>query len=165
MAAARLKHLAEETISSRALELQRLSFDIWSHPEVAFLETHAHRVLTNFLEEKGFHVERFFGLPTAFRATYSNNGDCETPTGPMQLNIGVVCEYDALPTIGHACGHNLIAEAGVSFISQRLALFVFTLKTNKQTKKMSKSRCPPIYGCDHVLPSEQSRDHYYVAIR
>ena len=105
MAAAELKQAALEAIDARIDDLQVLSSDIWNHPEVAFQEKHAHKVLTKFLEESGFQVERSFGLPTAFRATFGSGSDeC--------LNVGVICEYDALPSIGHACGHNLIAEAG-----------------------------------------------------
>lgn len=61
--------------------------------------------IQGFLEERGFAVERgAHGLATAFRATFGS-GD---PT------VAVLCEYDALPGIGHACGHNLIATSGVA---------------------------------------------------
>jgi len=86
-------------------ELRDLSLDIHSHPELAYEEVHAHEVLTAFLEERGFEVERgAYGLPTAFRATAGSGG----PT------VAVLSEYDALPGIGHACGHNLIATSGVA---------------------------------------------------
>lgn len=51
-------------------------------------------------------------IPTAFKASYVNPSlqSSNTPT----LKVGVFCEYDALPEIGHACGHNLIAEAGLA---------------------------------------------------
>ena len=62
------------------------------------------KVLTDYLEKEGFKVERSYILDTAFRATFgSDNG----------VNVCVICEYDALPEIGHACGHNLIAEVGI----------------------------------------------------
>ena len=68
-------------------------------------EYKARDLLTNFLEKKGFTVERSFsGIETAFKATF----------GLGRPNVCVMCEYDALPEIGHACGHNLIAEAGVA---------------------------------------------------
>ena len=86
-------------------ELRDLSLDIHAHPELAYEEEHAHEVLTAFLEARGFAVERgAFGLPTAFRATAGSG----TPT------VAVLSEYDALPGIGHACGHNLIATSGVA---------------------------------------------------
>ena len=57
------------------------------------------------MEGNGFAVERSFtGIKTAFRATF----------GSGRPNVCVISEYDALPEIGHACGHNLIAEAGVA---------------------------------------------------
>ena len=70
-----------------------------------FEEYKAHELLTSFLEKKGFTVERSYtGIQTAFRATF----------GSGRPNVCVISEYDALPEIGHACGHNLIAEAGVA---------------------------------------------------
>lgn len=84
-------------------ELHGISKEIWSHPELAMEEHHAHDTLTKFLETHGFQVERhYLGLETAFMATVGQG----TP------HIVTICEYDALPDIGHACGHNLIAEVG-----------------------------------------------------
>ena len=100
------KRLAIEAIESSAAALKELSSGIWRRPELAFEEEHAHALLTQFLEDRGFQVERRFGLSTAFRAT---SGVREEGGG----NVAVICEYDALPGIGHACGHNLIAEAGI----------------------------------------------------
>ena len=100
-----LKLAASSCIDSCGEELRDLSREIWNNPEVDFKEHKAHEVLTNFLEGKGFSVERSYtGLETAFRATF----------GSGRPNVCVICEYDALPEIGHACGHNLIAEAGVA---------------------------------------------------
>ena len=105
MAAAALKLLASEAVQSSKEELCELSGEIWKNPELGFEEHKAHQHLTAFLEKRGFRVERgFSGLKTAFRATY----------GEGRPNVCVICEYDALPDIGHACGHNLIAEAGVA---------------------------------------------------
>lgn len=100
-----LKTAACEEIDRHANELQGLSQSIWEHPELNFEERHAHQVLADFLEKQGFHVERQYKLETAFRATYG-----EGP-GP---HVALLCEYDALPGIGHACGHNLIAQVGVA---------------------------------------------------
>lgn len=99
------KKAAVDAIDSSASALKELSSDIWSHPELDYQEEHAHAVLTQFLEDRGFKVERHFSLSTAFRATW---GTRQQGGG----NVAVICEYDALPGIGHACGHNLIAEAG-----------------------------------------------------
>jgi amidohydrolase len=100
-----LKALASVTIDTTKTPLFEVSDEIWRNPELGFHEVRAHSVLTSFLERNGFAVERSFsGLKTAFRATF----------GSGRPNVCVICEYDALPEIGHACGHNLIAEAGVA---------------------------------------------------
>ena len=100
-----LKAAASSSIDGSRDELVELSGEIWRNPELANEEHKAHQLLTDFLETKGFTVERSFtGLATAFRATF----------GSGSPNVCVISEYDALPEIGHACGHNLIAEAGVA---------------------------------------------------
>ena len=100
-----LKATVSAAIDRHQEELKSLSAAIWSKPELAYEEHHAHKILTDFLEQKGFQVERAYtGLQTAFRATF----------GSGRPNLCVICEYDALPEIGHACGHNLIAEAGIA---------------------------------------------------
>ena len=103
--AGELKQLSSSVIDEHKEQLRKLSHEIWSNPELNFKEYKAHQLLTDFLEQKGFSVERSYtGIETAFRATF----------GSGRPNVCVVCEYDALPEIGHACGHNLIAEAGVA---------------------------------------------------
>ena len=100
-----LKETASAAVQAAKGELKELSGEIWEHPELGFEEHKAHELLTRFLEQKGFKVERSFsGIKTAFRAT----------VGSGRPNVCVICEYDALPDIGHACGHNLIAEAGIA---------------------------------------------------
>jgi len=85
-------------------ELETLSRSIHDHPELCYQETRACGWLADFLGRHGFAVERGVGgVETAFRGTLAN-GD-----GPT---IAILCEYDALPGIGHACGHNVIAAAG-----------------------------------------------------
>jgi amidohydrolase len=86
-------------------ELESLSRRIHDNPELGYREVKASGWLTEFLAGHGFKVERGVGgVDTAFRATI------ETGDGP---SIAILCEYDALPAIGHACGHNVIASAGV----------------------------------------------------
>ena len=102
----KLKKTAGHAIDSLAEELFRLNQELWKKPELSFEEKHAHDTLTKYLEEKGFKVSRHYTLHTAFRAV---SGECDEG-----LTVGVMCEYDALPAVGHACGHNLIAEAGVA---------------------------------------------------
>ncbi|MGD9999224.1 MAG: M20 family metallopeptidase [Ilumatobacteraceae bacterium] len=91
-------------VDARSEALIDVSRQIHGNPELGFEEHFAHDLLTGLLEEAGFHVERSaFGLDTAFVATAGESG----PT------IAVMCEYDALPEIGHGCGHNVIAAAGL----------------------------------------------------
>ncbi len=94
------------SVDALADELERLSHQLHDNPELAFKEDKAHGWLTEFLAKHGATVERGVGgLPTAFRATIGG-----TAAGPT---IAIMAEYDALPGIGHACGHNVIATAGV----------------------------------------------------
>ncbi|KAI8990718.1 hypothetical protein BD414DRAFT_413156 [Trametes punicea] len=87
-------------------ELLALSQDIHEHPETRFEEHRAHDVLTAFMEKHGFQVTRHYLLDTAWVAKYTR--------GTGGRTLGVNSEMDALPGIGHACGHNLIAIAGVA---------------------------------------------------
>lgn len=83
--------------------VQKVSADIHAHPEVGYEEHQACMWLTDLLSAHGFQVERKVAdLDTAFRAEY-RGGD-----GPT---IALLAEYDALPGIGHGCGHNLICTA------------------------------------------------------
>jgi amidohydrolase len=100
-----LKATAQSAIDRVGAELRTISLDIHGKPELNFEEYHAHEVLTGYLEKKGFAVRRgAYEMATAFEAVAGSGG----PT------IAVICEYDALPGIGHACGHNLIAISGVA---------------------------------------------------
>ena len=103
---AEMKRVAILEIEKYSQELNKVGEEIWSNPELGYEEYKAHVLLTDFLERKGFTVERsYLGIKTAFRATFGHEA---------KPNICVICEYDALPEIGHACGHNLIAEAGIA---------------------------------------------------
>jgi len=88
-------------------ELVDISLDIHAHPELNYQEYHAAQVLADALEQHGFQVERGVGgVETAFRAIMpGGNGD-----GPT---VALLAEYDALPGIGHGCGHNLIAMSNL----------------------------------------------------
>jgi len=94
-----------QAVDRLADDLERLSLQIHAHPELCYQEEQAAAWLTEFLERQGAQVERAVGgVPTAFRATIPGRGP-----GPT---IAILAEYDALPNIGHACGHNVIATAG-----------------------------------------------------
>jgi amidohydrolase len=100
-----VKHDIQHAVDGLAGELEALSRRIHDHPELGYNEVQASGWLTAFLETKGFEVERgVAGVPTAFRATVNGGGN-----GPT---VAIMCEYDALPGIGHACGHNVIATSG-----------------------------------------------------
>src|SRR5881397_2650140 len=99
-----VKEAIAQAMDSLGDELEALSHQIHAHPELGYEEVKACGWLTDFLARKGFKVETgVAGVATAFRATI------ETGAGPT---IAILCEYDALPGIGHACGHNVIATSG-----------------------------------------------------
>ena len=95
-----------DRIDSLANTLLEVSHSIHAHPELAFQERHACKLLTETLNEHGLSAETgVFTLDTAFEAKI--NAFREGPT------VALLAEYDALPGIGHACGHNLIATAAL----------------------------------------------------
>ncbi|EGO26698.1 hypothetical protein SERLADRAFT_436510 [Serpula lacrymans var. lacrymans S7.9] len=98
--------IVEATIDGMSEDLRNLSLDIHDHPEIKFEEKYAHDAYTGFMEKMGFVVTRNFHLPTAWVATYTH--------GQGGRVLGINSEVDALPGIGHACGHNLIGIAGVA---------------------------------------------------
>jgi amidohydrolase len=86
--------------------LRSVSEYVFGHPELKFEEVLASRRLAEELEADGFQVEiGVAGLPTALRAEHPSVSD-----GPT---VAVIAEYDALPDLGHACGHNLIAAGAL----------------------------------------------------
>ena len=98
---------AAKAIDSAREELVAMAVDIHAHPELNYQEHHAAKLLSDTLEQHGFAVERGVGgVETAFRATLKGDGG----DGPT---VAILAEYDALPEIGHGCGHNLIAMAAV----------------------------------------------------
>eukprot|EP00931_Biecheleriopsis_adriatica_P082068 TRINITY_DN55456_c0_g1_i1.p1 TRINITY_DN55456_c0_g1~~TRINITY_DN55456_c0_g1_i1.p1 ORF type:complete len:480 (+),score=91.67 TRINITY_DN55456_c0_g1_i1:138-1442(+) len=110
-----MKETASQAIDYWEAELSKLSHEIWSHPEVAYEEFHALRCLSDFVQKAaGTAVqEQYLGLPTSFRSEF----------GSGSPRVVICCEYDALPEIGHACGHNLIATVAVStFLGLKKAL-------------------------------------------
>ncbi|GGX65191.1 M20 family metallopeptidase [Streptomyces hiroshimensis] len=99
-----LKSALRERVLAHRDDLLSLSRRIHAHPETAFAEHQAAAWCADFLRGHGFDVTApAYGLDTAFAAT----------TGSGPVTVAVVCEYDALPGLGHACGHNLIAAAGL----------------------------------------------------
>ncbi|MBF6077167.1 M20 family metallopeptidase [Nocardia beijingensis] len=94
----------DAAIRAASAELIALSHAIHDEPELAFEETRSVAKTIAPLAERGFEIEVGVAeLPTAFRARY----------GSGSLTVGLCAEYDALPEIGHACGHNIIAASAV----------------------------------------------------
>ena len=93
-----------EAVLRHRTELIELARDLHAHPEPAFAEHRSAAELTRLLSEHDFTVRApVAGLDTAFTAE----------RGSGEFVVGICAEYDALPEIGHACGHNLIAAAAV----------------------------------------------------
>ncbi|MGC4082775.1 MAG: M20 family metallopeptidase [Vicinamibacterales bacterium] len=98
------KTIAASAIDAAAGELHDISRRLHAHPEIGFQEFESSRLVADRLEQAGFVLTRHaFDLPTAFVAT----------RGTGSLQIGICAEYDSLPGIGHACGHNLIAATAI----------------------------------------------------
>ena len=108
------KQAARERLNQARASLLALSHRIHAHPELGFEEEQACGWLAAMLDEAGFAVQTgICELPTAFIA--------RAGSGP--LNIGIMAEYDSLPGVGHACGHNLIAAmaAGAAMALAKVA--------------------------------------------
>ena len=110
----RLKTSVVGEIDARRQQLNELSLKIHANPEIAFQEVKSATWLTEYLKENGFSIEQgICGLATAFRASY----------GQGKPVIAILAEYDALPKLGHACGHNIIATSAVGAgIAAKLAV-------------------------------------------
>lgn len=92
------------TIAQNATALLKLSHQIHDNPELSFEEKETTKLLQGFLSDRGFTVEGgVYGIPTSFKAT----------TGTGDFHVTICVEYDALPGIGHACGHNIISTMSV----------------------------------------------------
>ena len=104
LAKSELKARIGKQVEYHRHELIELSLRIHANPELGFKEEKASTWLTGYLEKNGFQIEKGVGgLPTAFKAVYGSGG-------PV---IALLAEYDALPELGHACGHNIIGTSAV----------------------------------------------------
>ncbi len=117
---------ARDAILGARAKLVDLSHFVHAHPELGYEEFESAEATAALLENAGFSLERgIAGLPTAFRATY----------GSGSLHLVFCAEYDALPDVGHACGHNIIAAAsvgagiGLAAVASELDLRVSVLGT------------------------------------
>jgi hypothetical protein len=99
-----LKQRAAEAFAAVEADLVEISHWMYHHPELAYMEHESSARLAGFLAGHGFEVTHpAHGLDTAFEATAGTSGP----------SVVICCEYDALPGVGHACGHNIIATAAV----------------------------------------------------
>src|ERR1700733_9862427 len=100
-----LKKDVAAAIDGMRAELLELSHAIHQEPELALQEFKSARKLEDAVARHDIPVQRgAFGLETAYAAEFGKDG---SPT------IAILSEYDALPGVGHACGHNIIATAGL----------------------------------------------------
>ncbi len=101
-----LKKIVRETVDEKRPVLEDVARYLYENPELGSEEFKAFEKITKVLEDHGFNVEKgIYGMPTAFVASYKGKSD-----GPR---VAVLAEYDALPGVGHGCGHDLIAASAV----------------------------------------------------
>ncbi|MET8775532.1 M20 family metallopeptidase [Nocardia sp. NPDC004654] len=117
---------SDAAVAAAATRLIELSHSLHAEPELAFEETRSVAKVLAPLAERGFEIHPGVAdLPTAFRASY----------GSGELTVGICAEYDALPEIGHACGHNIIAASavgaalGLAEVADELGITVVVLGT------------------------------------
>ena len=97
------KRLLLDEIKNLSAQMKDIASAIFAEPELGYQEFKSSARLADFLEENGFRVERnLLGMPTAFHAVYGSED------GPQ---VAFLAEFDALPILGHACGHNLFGTA------------------------------------------------------
>jgi amidohydrolase len=120
------KQTAEERFNTIEGELREISRWMYENPEIQYEEFESSAKLASFLVEHGFDVEHpAYGLDTAFEATVGSSGP----------RVVICCEYDALPEVGHGCGHNIIATAALgagvaaSVLADELGIRVTVLGT------------------------------------
>ena len=120
------KTKVQNRVSEVSKTLLELSHWLHAHPETAWQEFESAAAVAKVLRDNGFDVtEQVCGLPTAFRAEF----------GTGDLTVALCAEYDALPGLGHACGHNIIASSSVgaalalASVAEELNLKVVVLGT------------------------------------
>ena len=101
-----LKKIVQATVDEKRPVLEDIARFLYENPELGSEEFKAFEKITEVFEEHGFNVEKgVYDMPTAFVASFKGKGD-----GPK---VAVLAEYDALPGVGHGCGHDLIAASAV----------------------------------------------------
>ncbi len=95
-----------QSIEGKIENYMGLVQDMYDHPELGFAEFHAQEIMVDYLTKAGFEVKTKVACDTDYVAEYKSQ-----KAGPT---IAFMCEYDALPDVGHGCGHNLIAGIGIA---------------------------------------------------
>ena len=109
------RETVQAALESHKAELHDIANYIHANPELCYKEVKAHAKITEYLSSLGYTVESFEKYPTAFKVSYTRGNGGRV--------FGLNSEYDALPEIGHACGHNLIAICGIgAFLAMRAAM-------------------------------------------
>ncbi|MCD5001267.1 M20 family metallopeptidase [Enterococcus saccharolyticus] len=116
-----IKKEIEKNVEERKPELIELSEYIHSHPELGYEEFLAVEKITTYLINSNIEVENnYCGLETSFKATHTQ--------GDGEIHFAILAEYDALPKLGHACGHNIIASSAVgAFLATKTAMEIFDI--------------------------------------
>lgn len=121
-------NIIKNWVDTHEQELTDLAADIFAHPETAYREVYSSKVLAQFLEKEGFEISwNTAGIETAFTAVW----------GAGKPVLGFLAEYDALPAVGHACGHNLL---GTGVCGAACAL-------KEDMKKTGTAGTIIVYGC------------------
>ncbi|KAF9693871.1 hypothetical protein EKO04_008415 [Ascochyta lentis] len=99
------RRIVTSAIDAADSELHKVNKALHANPELGYQEHFAHQTITSYLSSLGFNVKKnTYGLDTSFEAEYGSGG-----------RLVIICaEYDALPEIGHSCGHNLIATSSIA---------------------------------------------------
>lgn len=100
------KEILLKSIEEKIDTYMKLVQTMYDHPEIGNEEFETMQLLVSYLEQIGFQTTSGYIVPTGFIGEYD--------TGKAGPTIAVLCEYDALPVIGHGCGHNLIANIGIA---------------------------------------------------
>ena len=160
MSLEQLKKDVCSAVDDMAAEILALSHAIHGEPELALEEFKAAERLTGGIESHGIKVQReAFGLKTAYAAEFGNAGGA---------NIAILSEYDALPGIGHACGHNIIATSGygaamaLAKLGARLPGRVRYLGTPAEERfggKEIMARAGAFDGCDAAMMMHPSNEN------
>ncbi|MEQ7192994.1 M20 family metallopeptidase [Enterococcus avium] len=116
-----VKNTIYKNVEENKLDLIRISEYIHENPELGYKEFKAVEKLTSYLKEKGNEVIiPFGGLDTSFSASFTQ--------GKGERHIAVLAEYDALPKLGHACGHNIICTSALgTYLAAKRAMEKFNI--------------------------------------